>query len=110
MPKYPIDLGESLNGSELEVPSSSKEVFYPTVHLEWDTDYNLPESGEMVVKFKKTRETVTTREGEDKKFEVTLELHEILDVKSMKTDKDEEDDSSEDALDKLAEDSEKEGE
>ena len=82
-----------------ESPKNSKS--YPTLYLDWDDKYELPESGEMAVKFKKTSETNSKgKEGEHQS--VTLEIREICSVKSGK--KREDEDDSEDggkALDKL---------
>ena len=107
MPHYPIKLGQKSHMSSVPSPMELGDVHYPTIFLHWKKDYKLPDSGEMVVKFKKVRETHTTTD-EEKTHEVTLEVHEIVSVKASK--KDDEDESSEEAIDKLAEDYDKEGE
>jgi len=105
MPNYPIKLGQKSHPMSVPTKTEPGDVHYPTIYLQWKRDYKLPDSGEMVVKFKKVRETHTTTD-EEKTHEVTLEIHEIVSVKAKEC----EECSSEDALDKLVEDYDKEGE
>ena len=97
------------------VAMNSKE-HYPSLHLEWNDDYKLPESGEMTVKFRKVSETNSTHGGKSRQS-VTLDILSIEDVtkksvkKDEKDDEDEKEESSSDRLDKMAEEaSDEEGE
>jgi hypothetical protein len=75
----------SLEGQDMkscgEVPCNDWEKRGPSVTFTWDEPYDLPDDGEMTVKFK-----VRKREEEinDKKkvYEVRIELLEITKVKS----------------------------
>lgn len=103
MPDMPIDLGKSYP-LESALPSSSKdEKHYPSLYLEWNSDYDLPESGTMTVKFKKTSETNTKREDEMHQT-VNLDILSIESVKGGKSETPEED--AGDVLDKLRQESE----
>lgn len=101
MPEYPIKLGRKMNGMmphpmESEMEGESPE-HYPSLYLEWDEDYGLPDSGTMTVRFKKCCETNTTsRKGT--KQSVTLDVTEIVSVKSDGKAKEP---SGEDELDRL---------
>lgn len=79
---------------------------YPSLHLEWNDDYKLPESGEMTVKFRKVSET-NSKHGGKSRQSVTLDILSIEEVeKKSATEDDEEDESEEspsDRLDKMAE-------
>ena len=91
----------------MSIPPSAppeKEMYYPTLYLEWDDDYELPDSGTMTIRFKKAAETNEKRDGKESQ-RVTLDVHEIISVKGKKADKDEE--SGADALDRLKGESEK---
>lgn len=63
------------------------DMHYPSLYLEWDADYGLPDSGEMTVRFEKRSQT-DTKGG---KQTVELEITDILDVES------EEEEAKEDA-------------
>lgn len=101
MPEYPIKLGRKMGGMmphqmEFEMNGENSE-HYPSLYLEWDEDYGLPDSGTMTVRFKKCCETNTTsRKGT--KQAVTLDVTEIVSVKS---DGKKKEPSGEDELDRL---------
>jgi len=97
MATYPIDLGRSGMGAEVAM-SSPAEKHYPTLYLEWDEKYDLPDSGTMTVKFKKNSETNTKRKGEEHQT-VSLDILEITSVKGKKSSPAEED--AGDILDRL---------
>lgn len=87
MPKYPIDLGRKMGSPECSPVNG--DTYYPTLHLEWEDNYDLPESGEITVKFKKVAETNSERRGETRQS-VELEITELCRVKAAKSgDKDE---------------------
>lgn len=75
---------------------------YPSLYLTWDSEYDLPDSGEMTIKFKKNSETTRRTSDGEKSQDVSLD---ILSIESV-----EEGDDSEDTkvsnrgeeLDKLA--------
>lgn len=105
--KYPIDLGSKpMNERALAKTSPMKEKFYPTLHLEWEDEYDLPKSGTMKVTFNRTSKTTTTHNGKTR-YNVTLEIKTIEEA-SKKSGKDEDDapeheeESTGDRLDKLA--------
>lgn len=117
MPKLPIDLSRSDMCMTEPCPMSTKDMeHYPSLHLEWNDDYQLPESGEMTVKFRKVSET-NSKHGGKSRQSVTLDIISIEEVKKGKvksSDEDEEEydkeESSADRLDKMAEEaSEEEG-
>jgi hypothetical protein len=89
--------------------SPEKEKYYPSLHLEWPDDYNLPDSGTMEVTFVKTAETKTTHNGKTR-YNVTLEIRSIEEVSEKSgseedSDEGEPDESTGDRLDKMAKDS-----
>lgn len=97
--KYPIDLGKSMPGipsGVLAVTGSDDpvkdEMFYPSVQLEWEDDYDLPESGEITFRFEKTSET-NNKDGQT----VSLDLTKIL---SASPDKEKDEESTGERLDK----------
>jgi hypothetical protein len=101
--KTSINLGQKWDGPccapEASKPEEPKE-HYPSVYLSGEKAYELPESGEMTVRFKRVSRSETERDGKER-HEVTLDLIEIT---SVKPDKETEDsDSPEAALDKLRE-------
>lgn len=109
MPEYPIKLGRKMGGMmmphEMENGEEGPE-HYPSLYLEWDEDYGLPDSGTLTVKFVKCCETNTTsRKGT--KQAVTLDITEIVSVKS---DGKKKEPSSEDELDRLKKEVEAENE
>lgn len=100
-PKYPIDLGKTMKdmGGPISVESDSKnEIFYPSLHLEWEKPYGFPDEGTMTVRFKKTsQEDRKTKDGT--RQTVNLDVLEILDTEASKGADAEEEDSG-DILDK----------
>jgi hypothetical protein len=97
--KMPIDLGKPMGGpmSKPEPMSvNTKEKYYPCLYLDWDDEYDLPESGVMEVRFVKKSETTRTN-SEGKSQSVELEIREILDVEA---EADEEEEPAGDVLDK----------
>ena len=103
--KYPIDLGKPMNGIAVPVsptPSkkAKKEKYYPSLYLDWDQDYELPEEGILEIRFKKRSETNRSADGKTTQS-VELEMREILDVESESSEGDEE--SGADALDRYRE-------
>lgn len=113
--KYPIDLGSKPPGNPtLASVSPNKEKYYPTLHLEWPDDYDIPKSGTMEVTFTKTSETKTIHNGKTR-YNVTLEIRTIEEVSDKSgadedADEGETDESTSDRLDKLAKDAEDQAE
>lgn len=105
MPEYPISLDDSSPSASIEGPYNPSQKRYPKLRLHWDKKYNLPENGEMTVKFYKCEEVNIDREG---KISQTVEL-DILSIESVKAEKPEKKSDREDAseaLDKYAEEAE----
>lgn len=108
MPKLPINLKRS-DMCEPCSPMSMDREHYPSLHMEWDDSYNLPDSGEMTVKFRKVSET-NSKHGGKSRQSVTLDIISIEDVKKGKAkasddedeDYDEKEESSSDRLDRMA--------
>lgn len=73
--------------------------YYPSLYLEWDDDYELPDSGVMMVRFKKRSQTDRTT---DKGTQQTVEL-DITEIKDVEPDKTEEKENPGRALDKYRE-------
>lgn len=107
MPKFPIDLGRKSQSMGCPCVETSKpdEKYYPTLYLDWDDDYELPESGTMVVKFIRTRETNTTEKSGKKTQSVSLDIKKIVSVKGDKPKMEDEEEDSGKVLDKLKEES-----
>lgn len=88
MTKYPIDLGRNLSGgpngplSELKITPGDEADQYPDLHLEWEKPYDLPDEGTMIVRFKKTSESMQKGKGpkDPDRFTVGLDILEILDA------------------------------
>lgn len=109
MAKLPINLKRSDMCEPCSPMMTSDREHYPSLHLEWDDSYDLPDSGEMTVKFRKVSET-NSKHGGKSRQSVTLDILSIEDVKKGKSkpsddedegyDKDEE--SSSDRLDRMA--------
>lgn len=85
---YPIDLGREMPGA-IAAPSSEgygslkkggPDMSYPTLYLDSDQVMDLPDDGTMTIRFHKTSETVTDREGKKTQC-CTLEVREILSTK-----------------------------
>lgn len=105
MPDYPIDLGMKAKSPGMPYPERTTEdsdkVHYPSIYLN-GVETDLPDGGEITIKFKKLSETKSTRDGKTD-FSCELEIHEIVSVKASSKKKASRDES-EDALDKLRED------
>lgn len=114
---YPLDLGQPMPdaspstvaviGGYGKMGKDLPDMNYPSLHLEWDQPYDLPDSGTMVVKFKKVQESTSKRKGNEHQS-VTLDILEITSVKPSKEAQAEED--SGDILDRLKKESEDSGE
>lgn len=80
--KYPIGLGKTMSSPSVAGLSPSKdEPYYPSIHLEWDEPYDLPDSGTMTVKFSKSHESTSKRKGEKQGHQsVTLDITSIESV------------------------------
>lgn len=55
-------------------------ILYPTFHYCGKKDLDLPVDGELKIRFHKCRETTTTEEDGDERYECTIEVRAILDV------------------------------
>lgn len=87
-----------------EMPSKS-EKHYPSLYLEWDSSYDLPKSGTMIVTFDKTSETNTETNGKTRQM-VTLDIKEIKSVVGESEDEGDEE-CTDCALDRLKEEADK---
>lgn len=100
MPKLPIDLGMSY-GSENAIPMSapepSPEKYYPGTRLEFKGDYELPDEGEITLRYRVTRSTEEKKT--DKCFE-EIDFLEIVAVKGLK-DSSKDEDYAGDEIDRL---------
>jgi len=100
--KYPIDLGRSMKDSMPEMAMSpSKDKHYPSLYLDWDSDYELPESGTMVIKFEKVSESNSKGKNSKPHQSVTLEIKSIESVKGGKSKSDSKEEETGDVLDRL---------
>ena len=86
--------------------TKSDEKFYPSLHLDWDDDYKLPESGTMTIKFTKTSESNSKNRDGKKRQSVSLDITSIENVSGKKSESKDEDDGGE-ALDKHMKDAKK---
>lgn len=102
---YPISLDDS-SGIEAMPTSPSNGKHYPKLRLHWDKKYDLPEYGEMTVKFYKCEEVDTDREGRISQT-VELDILTIEDVKAEKSEKKSPRKEAEEALDSAMEDATK---
>lgn len=84
---------------EVSTKSDRKEKYYPSLYLTWDSEYDLPDSGTMTVKFEKKSESTTKRDG-DKSQSVELEIKSIESVEEGAPEEKEE--GRGEALDKIA--------
>lgn len=75
------DLGSKNSGPSLasEVMKSD-EKRYPCLYIEGEGKLELPESGEMTVKFRRTSRSETEREDGKETYCLTLEIREIISV------------------------------
>lgn len=99
----PINLGRKMEAPEAAPePTKSSEMCFPSLYIDGEDSQlaELPESGEMTVKFKKTSHTATTRNGK-KSTSVCLD---ILSIENIEPEAEEagEEETTEDALDKAA--------
>lgn len=101
MPEFPIDLGRKMDGPTAVPSPSSSEKFYPTLHLDWDSDYKLPESGTMVIKFTKTNESNSKSRDGKKHQSVSLDITSIDKVSGGKSKTEKSDEDTGDALNRL---------
>lgn len=85
--------------SEMASPSHS-EKHYPSLYLDWDSDYKFPESGTMVIKFNKSSENNRKNKGGKTHQSVTLEVTSIEKVSGGKAKPSKEEDTG-DHLDRL---------
>lgn len=116
--ELPIDLGEEREDTfepsgPMSVSDSKDEIVYPKFCYRGPKDLDLPESGTMVIQFRKTQEEYHADEetGEHTFYECEITVKKILaakeepDIRPSKRDT-----STEDALDELArENSDEEG-
>lgn len=96
-----IDLGKT-NGPECyPCPiSPANSVHYPSLYLEGSADLkDIPESGEITVRFKRTSQRLEDRDGK-KRYSIELEVRQITGVKAGDAEVEK---SGEAALDELAE-------
>lgn len=88
--KYPIDLGKKMS-EPISAPTppsdDSDRMYYPSLYLDWEDDYDLPESGTMTVCFKKRSQTDRTDSDGDTHQTVELDITSIEGVKADKVDK-----------------------
>lgn len=99
--RYPISLGKKMSMPEnpTSLPAHDDKKYYPSLYLEWDDDYELPDSGVMMVRFKKRSQTDRTT---DKGTQQAVEL-DITEIKDVEPDKTEEKENPGRALDKYRE-------
>lgn len=78
-----IDLGEKMSMPE-PAEVGSKEVYYPTLHISQDSDPGIPESGTMVIRFKrKSKEERKDDKGKET-YTCTIEVRSIEKIKKDK--------------------------
>jgi len=104
----PIDLGISMKEMSEPAMPSKDGPHYPSLYLEWNNDYDLPDSGTMTVKFKKVSESNSKDRDGKKRQNVTLDIISIESVKGGKPAEKKGDEDSGDHLDKLKDEVEKE--
>jgi len=103
--KLNLDLGVSEKERYGDVPpqtSSSDKIVYPAFNYSGPDELDLPEDGTMTIRFCKTSETSSVRDGKHH-YECTIEVQKIDSVEGMKEAPYKRDTGTEDALDKLAE-------
>jgi len=102
--KLPMDLGYKMEGpTEVSVMPSK---MYPSLHLEWPTDYDLPDSGELTVTFRKTGENKSKDRNGKARYTVDLEIQSIESVEAGEEEGETEEESGADALDRYAKEAE----
>jgi len=87
-------------------PQTEGEKHYPSIYLEWDSDYDLPKSGTMVVTFDKSSQTDSTDKDGKTRQMVTLDIKEIKSVVGKSEDEGDEE-CTDCALDRLKEEADK---
>jgi hypothetical protein len=95
--------------SEGPVPMPERDdKYYPTLHISSDEKIDFPHEGTITLRFKKTNSSMDERDGK-MHYSCTLEMREILDMEEEE-DADERSESkkTEDELDRLADETEKE--
>lgn len=98
MPESP-DVAVIKSSESSESPESDEMMMYPSLYLEWEKPYNLPDEGTMTVRFKKTR---SSEDKKNDRYTEDVDVIEILSVKgSGKSDKKSSMDEASDALDKI---------
>lgn len=95
--KTPIDLGYNMDSGPTSV--SANKTMYPNLHLEWPSDYDLPDSGELTVKFVKTGESKSKR-GSKPLYTVDLEIKSIESVEAGEEEGETEEEDGSAALDR----------
>lgn len=74
---------EGPSGEPIGVQDNLPTKWYPTIHLsKKGEEIDLPDEGEMTVTFRKTRSEESRNDKGEERYSCTLELHEILKVKS----------------------------
>jgi hypothetical protein len=103
--KTAIDLGYTYDNGpcapcEVKSQTDAPKKHYPCLHIDCGSSLlkNLPDEGEVTIRFKVTSRNTNERDGK-KTCSLTLEAREILDVDVESEDEEE---SGESALDKLA--------
>jgi hypothetical protein len=94
-----MDLGYKMDMGPSE-PPRMPEKMWPNLHLEWPSDYDLPESGEMTVTFKKTGENKSKDRNGKTRYTVDLEIKTIESVEAGEEEGESEEESGSDALDR----------
>ena len=79
--------------------ASEGEKHYLSLYLDWESDYDLPDSGTITVKFRKVSENKSKNRDGKKSFSVSLDILEITAVSGKKSEAKDEDPG--DHLDKL---------
>jgi hypothetical protein len=100
----PIDLGYKMDMGPSSTASMAEKM-YPNLHLEWPSDYDLPDSGEMTVTFRKTGENKSKNRDGKMRYTVDLEIKSINSVEEGEADAHDEtaeEESGSDALDRHA--------
>lgn len=80
---------------------SRSEKFFPSLHFEWDDDYEFPESGTMVIKFTKSNESNSRGRDGKKHQSVSLDVTSIEKVSGGKSKPEKKGEETGEALDRL---------
>lgn len=62
--------------------AAASEPYYPTFTFRYDEDADLPEEGEMVIKYRLSRKEQDTKAPKDEQFACTIEVTKIISVES----------------------------